>query len=119
MIGKSEFEIGVYRKPTHTGVILNYRAHCPKNWKTGLLMGMLHRAKRICSNDLMFMKEVEKLKVMFKKNGYPNKFFDMVLENCKSIWNNLINNEKKDIDFEFILKVPFTVLLTSNIKFVT
>ena len=46
MIGKSEFEIGVYRKPTNTGVILNYRAHCPKNWKTGLLMSMFQIAKK-------------------------------------------------------------------------
>ena len=108
MIGQSEFEIGVYRKPTHTGVILNYRAVCPKNWKTGLLTGMLHRAKRICSNDLTFMNEVEKLKVMFKNNGYSIKFFDSVLEKCKIVWDNPNNNEKKDIDFEFVLRVPFT-----------
>ena len=54
------------------------------------------------------MNEVEKLKVMFEKNGYSHKFFDMVLEKCKSVCDNLIINEKKDIDFEFISKVPFT-----------
>ena len=47
-------------------------------------------------------------KVMFENNSYSNKFFDTALDKCKSLWDNLINNEKKDLDFEFILRVPFT-----------
>ena len=37
----------VYRKPTHTGVFLNYHALVPMSWKKGLIMCLLHRAKAI------------------------------------------------------------------------
>ena len=39
---------------------------------------MLNRAKNICSDCHLFKNEVEKLKLMFCNNGYPNNFFDKV-----------------------------------------
>ena len=40
----SDFETSVFRKSTFTGLMLNFQAVCPIEWKKGLVIGMLHRA---------------------------------------------------------------------------
>ena len=49
---------GVDTWPTNTGLFLNFEAVCSLQWKCGLILCMLHRAKMICSNDTQFLKEV-------------------------------------------------------------
>ena len=44
----------VWRKPTNTGLLLNFLALCPKNWKKELIQCLLHRAKIIDSTKLFF-----------------------------------------------------------------
>ena len=70
----------VYRKPTHTGVFLNYRALAPMAWKKGLIMCLLHRAKLICSSPLILSSEINNLRKMFINNCYPAQFFDKIVE---------------------------------------
>ena len=65
----------VWRKPTNTGLFLNFKAVCPQNWKSGLISCMLHRAKTICSNDTLFLKKVNQLKSLFLVNNYTSKIF--------------------------------------------
>ena len=55
----------VWRKPTITGLFLNFAAICSIKWKSGLEFCMLHRAKLICSRDSLFLREVEILKSLF------------------------------------------------------
>ena len=79
-VNGDDFDSWVYRKKTHTGVLLNYSAVVPGGWKTGLVMCLLHQAKTICSNEFYFTKEVSKLKEMFFFfYGYPISFFDKAL----------------------------------------
>ena len=70
------FDSWVWRKKTHTGVLLNYTAIAPTKWKFGLIICLLNRVWNICSSMAHFDREVETLKNMFKSNGYPAKFFD-------------------------------------------
>ena len=66
----------VYRKPTFTGMCLQWDSYCPVKYKVGLVSCLVNRALHICSdaklNELQFMKE------LFLNNGYPigvvNKF---------------------------------------------
>ena len=53
------YETCVWRKPTNTGVLLNFSAICP-TWKTGLITCLLHRAKFVCSNCELYTREVNK-----------------------------------------------------------
>ena len=57
------FETYVWRKPTHTGLFLNFNAACPVKCKFGLILCILHRAKSICSRKKrkLFFNEVNKL----------------------------------------------------------
>ena len=52
----------MWRKPTNTGLLLNFHSLCPT---TGLIKCFLHRAKNICSNYSLYMQEIEKLRTLF------------------------------------------------------
>ena len=78
-IADNGFESWVWCQKTNTGVIINYNATCPKSWKTGLIMCLLKRAKTICSDNILYDKEVCNLRSIFSKNAYPNWFFENVL----------------------------------------
>ena len=77
-IHNNNLQSWIWRKPTHTGVFLNFKAICPLKWKSSLISCMLNRAKNICSDCHLFKNEVEKLSSMFCNNGYRNYFFDKV-----------------------------------------
>ena len=92
----------VYRKPTNTNLILNFNALCPTNWKSGLILCFLNRAKRIYSSDFLLDKEVSKLKKMFLNNGYPLSFFDKILASFQSS-----NKFSQNISFENCFCIPY------------
>ena len=73
---EDSYDSWVWRKKTHTGVMLNYNAIAPTKWKFGLIICLLNRIWDICSSRMHFNKEVEILKNIFISNGYPAQFFD-------------------------------------------
>ena len=56
-IDTNSFVTSVYRKETHTGVLLNFNAVAPTQWKRGLILCLLNRAKMICSSPCLFSDE--------------------------------------------------------------
>ena len=73
-----DFKSCVFRKTSHTGLMLNFSAMCPYRWKIGLINCMLYRAYNICCNWYSFTKEIEVLRDLFRQNGYPG----LTFENC-------------------------------------
>ena len=57
-------------------MILNHEAVAPTVWKRGLIKCFLHRADLICSDEDALTEEIDKLRGIFHKNGYPVKVFD-------------------------------------------
>ena len=72
----SKFSSSVHRKDTFSGVFTNYESHLPEVYKKGLISTLLYRAYMINSTYMSLHDEVEKLKQIFKCNGYPMKFVD-------------------------------------------
>ena len=70
------FVTSVYRKPTFTGMCLQWDSHCPVKYKVGLVRCLVNRALRICSDGKL--NELEFLKELLLRNSYPigivNKF---------------------------------------------
>ena len=106
------FVTSVYRKPTHTGVFLNFLSVAPISWKRGVIYCLLYRAKLICSNLSLFNDEVCNLRKMFIANAYPVSFFDNVLH--KFLWRNNVDPSKpapeevEDEDAPFVIfRVPY------------
>ena len=101
------FKTLVWRKPTYTGLLLNFRSTCPNAWKSGLITCLLKRAKIIlCSDYELFKDEITKLRCIFAKNCYPNWFFNKFL---KKIENNskLDSHDKEVDDYAYILGLPY------------
>ena len=70
-IREKELDLGVWRKETNTGILLNFNALCPNVWKLSLALCLLNRAKSICSSQHLFEVEIGKLKRLFYDNNYP------------------------------------------------
>ena len=101
---KTSFLTNVYRKTTFTGQYLHYQSFCSKKRKVNLIKTLYHRAYRICSKELLHS-EVERIKEILIKNGYPP---DLIKRVIKSHHNNinqprLFGPEK----FPAILKLPY------------
>ena len=90
-------------KPTNTGLLLNFNANCPQTWKSSLIMCLLHRAKKICSNDFLYKQEVKKLCSLFQKNYYPISFINKVIEK----FNGNSKPEKYEKHFLFTIGLPY------------
>ena len=74
------YDTCVWRKPTNAGLLLNYKANCPKTWKSGLIACFLHQAKNICSACELYLLELNKLRVILQMNGYPNLFINNTIK---------------------------------------
>ena len=70
----------IWKKPTHTNLLLNFNAFCPLKWKSGLILSLLNRAKIICTNNTLLRKEIENMIAMFKANWYPSRFFEKLVQ---------------------------------------
>ena len=108
-LNDSGLDTWVWRKPTHTNLLLNFNAFCPLKWKSRLILCFLNRAKLICSNISSFEKEIQKLKTMFKANDYPGRFFDKILQQfLKSDENQSSNStQPSQSAHEFPISLPY------------
>ena len=61
----------IYRKPTHTQQYINWNSNHPKNMLLGVLKGLIHRAHVICDLKEDLLEELDLLKNVFIRNGYP------------------------------------------------
>ena len=68
----NKFVTSVYRKPTFTGVFINFESFVPDIYKRGLIETLLHRSFRLCPNYENFHREIETLKSILKHNTYPH-----------------------------------------------
>lgn len=119
----------VYRKPTFTGVYTHFESLIHFSYKKGLILTLLHRIFHICSSHENMIAEVNKLKCILQKNGYPvsiidrciRKFFLKVYNvkekiptcNKKQLWLVLPYLGKQSLDLKhnleklFHKKLPF------------
>ena len=108
-ISNENVDTWVFRKKTHTGVMLNFSAMVPEFWKVGLIRCLLNRAKLICSSSELFNREVNKLQRMFMANGYPRAYFEKAYE--KFIRSNETENPSSQsdevVDRKYILGIPY------------
>ena len=101
------FSTSVYRKPTFSGLYLNFRAFAPLTYKKGLISCLLYRAYMICSNWHLIHKEIQLLKSILLRNKYPVGLID------KTIFiflNKLFVKKSKETTVpkkEFLMCLPF------------
>ena len=76
-----KFAIGVYRKPTFSGVFTNYESFMlTYQKKRGLLHTLLQRSFSICCDFKTFNFKIDHLKTILMKNNYPLNFIDLCIK---------------------------------------
>ena len=65
-------KINLYHKPTFSGFFTNFESFIPLSYKSNLLNMLLFRTFNLCSSFELFHQQIVKLKLIYKKNGYPN-----------------------------------------------
>ena len=98
VISGKNVETWVFRKKTHTNVLLNFTAAVPNFWKTGLIKCLLSNARKICTSEALFKSEVEQLRMMFADNGYPRIFFENTFEKFIASQEKFETNELEEIE---------------------
>ena len=103
----NRLEPSVYRKPTFSGLRINFLSACSFKYKINGISTLIHRAYNLSSSYLEFHEEVEFLRQFFFNNGFninlfykiPKQFLDNTLMNKSSQYG-----PKKKY---FYVKVPF------------
>ena len=81
-----KFVTSIYRKPTFSGVFINYESFIPTYQKKGFLHTLLRMSFSICCDFKTFHFEIDHLKTILIKNNYPLNFIDSCI---KSFLNKL------------------------------
>ena len=101
------FSSTVHRKDTFSGVYSHFESFMPDTYQKGLISTLLYRAHVISSSYKSLHEEVENLKRIFSKNGYPSKFVDRCILNFfNKVFEKrtpLVTVPKK----EFLVVLPF------------
>jgi hypothetical protein len=70
------FTTSTYRKPTFTGVMLNWNSLTSIKYKIGLISCLLDRSFKICSSEKQKLIEMEHLRELLIRNNYPNQIIE-------------------------------------------
>ena len=105
------FETSLYRKPTFSGVYLNFESFVPDGYKKGLINCLLFRIYKLCSNWSIIHEEIKTIKKILLSNKYPlnlinfciKKFLDKILV-VKSPEKDTVEASDKE---EFMIVLPF------------
>ncbi|CAL8069407.1 unnamed protein product [Calicophoron daubneyi] len=98
----------VYRKPTWTDQYINFHSFVPLRRKRNLVRNLAFRARKICSPE-MLSEELQFLRELLLKNGYPEKFISRNLK--QRIRSSKIPTvERKSV----YLKLPYKGEVVSN-----
>ena len=105
----------LYRKPTFSGLYTNFSSFISEKYKSGLIFCLLFRIFNLTVDWSKFHEEVKFLSDIFRKNQYPQHFFDR----CTKIFLNRKLNpdsvgrvEKQKL----IISLPFVGRYSNDLK---
>ena len=113
-------QTSVYRKPTHTNLYLQWDSHHTIPSKYSVAGTLYHRAKTICSNQEMLLKEEQHLFQALEKCKYPTWALNRVKMRCQNPSNKRRNNNKSqhnnNIERNLYMVVPYYQCQSESIK---
>ena len=105
----------LYRKPTFSGLYTNFNSFISEKYKSGLIFCLLFRIFNFTVDWGKFHDEVKFLSDIFRKNQYPQHFFDR----CTRIFLNRKQNPKSGDRVEkqkLIISLPFVGKYSNDLK---
>ena len=107
IMSESTFDTSIFRKPTYTGLLLNFNAMCPVTWKKGLVIGLLNRAYVACSSWISLHVEIDKITNFLIANSYPRHFIDNIVNKFLEMKVLCKRNNKEDNERNYCFKIPY------------
>ena len=105
----------LYRKPTFSGLYTNFNSFIAGKYKTGLIYCLLFRIFNFTVDWMKFHEEVKFLSDIFRKNQYPQHFFDR----CTKIFLDRKLNPDTVVKIEkqkLIVSLPFVGRYSNILK---
>ena len=105
-----------YRKPTFTGLGLNYLSYSPYLYKVNSIKTLINRAYNICSNYFTLDKELKFLKTFFECNAFPSFLFARILRqflNDKFSPKSIVHTALKDRKY---IKLPYLGHISFSVR---
>ena len=97
----------VYRKPTFSGVYTLFDSFLSTDYKVGMIYTLAYWSFKVCSDWTRFHEELNFLKHVFLKNGYPLSFIDKCF---KMVINKLVIKHPQVTTVEkktLVLSLPY------------
>ena len=112
-------ETKIFRKPTFTGLYINWQSYVPLKYTKNLLFTLLDRAYKICNSYAFIHQEFQKISTLLQKNGFPThfidhhiaKFFNQKYQKCQTI--NSTESPKPRLLF---IRLPYVHLMSNQIR---
>ncbi|XP_077106645.1 uncharacterized protein LOC143764671 [Ranitomeya variabilis] len=100
----------LYRKPTATNSLLDFRSFHPLHTRMGVPTGQFLRARRNCTNDLDFQMEARELTCRFKDRHYPQRSISRAYQRARTHTQDSLLAPRTRImvvdSFEFAAHMP-------------
>ncbi|CAF4296389.1 unnamed protein product [Rotaria sp. Silwood2] len=94
------FQTRIYRKPSFTGLITKWNSFVPKTYKYNSISTMVFRAIQICSSYKALHAELQIIRKISKKNGYPTNFVESII--------------KRQLNIKYVLPIPRPTTLSTD-----
>ena len=89
-------ETDIYIKDTNTGLYVQYHSYEHWNTKIAWVRSLYDRAQKICSNQHLFMTQVNYLKTVMSWNGYPHYIRTKIIKLLQTRQKRQQNNDGQD-----------------------
>ena len=96
-IQNETFTTKVYRKPSNTHILMNYKCVAPTKWKSSLVKCLLNKDYRISSSHEFFIEEVAQIETILTQNDYPKSMFQNVIKDFVEFHNIDSENFKANV----------------------
>ena len=84
-----------FHKPTNTGLYSKWSSFAPRRYKYNLVNCLLDRAYKICSSYEGICSEVNNIKIMLGRNGYPTYFLDSCVRFFNRKYDKMLSHFEK------------------------
>ena len=113
----NKFTASNFRKKTFSGVYLNFPSFLPSDYKKGLLFTLLYRAYRLSSSYMTFHEEIERLKLIWKKNNFPVYFIDKcILKFLNKLFTRTNVTKTLPEKEKILIRLPFLGKISLQLK---
>src|SRR5579863_7693515 len=83
IIKRNRFDTTVYRKPSYSGISLNFQSYHPFSQKLSVIYSMVHRACKFCSTTGLLNNELKVIKEILLENDFSPKVIKIHLEKAR------------------------------------